>query len=196
MNRSEVPELHYISSITNVPSILTLGVLSHRAVAKLPHDSVADPVVQQLREVKKVPPWGRSLHSYVNLFFHARNSMMYTRKGRHADLCVLRIRTDVLDLPGVVIAERNAAAAAAFLPPAKGLPLMDKELVFARSWDHQDWREKQRRKQIRSAEVLVPDRVAPEYIAGAYVSCGASEAALRAIAPALPIVVDADLFFR
>jgi hypothetical protein len=195
VNRADVTELHYITTITNVPSILDKGLLSHLAVAKLAHETVDDPQVQDIR-ARKTTPAGRALHSYVNMFFHARNSMMYGRQNRHTEMCVIRIRTDVLDFPGVLVTDRNAAGPAVFRHPAVGIATLDKELVFARWWMHEDPLEHKRRKQIRSAEVLVPDRVAPDFITGAYVSCVASEVRLRELAPALQTTVYADLFFQ
>lgn len=48
-------------------------------------------------------PGGRPLHEYVNLYFCARNPMLFRIKDLHLELCVLQIDTNVLDLPGVVI---------------------------------------------------------------------------------------------
>lgn len=45
------------------------------------------------------------------------------------------------------------------------------------------------------AEALIPDRVGPEHIAGAYVSCSASAALARATAPTLQVAVNGFLFF-
>ena len=42
MKREDLSELHYITPIANVPSILRWGILSHQGVAQLPHQSVAD----------------------------------------------------------------------------------------------------------------------------------------------------------
>src|SRR5712691_2607983 len=48
---------------------------------------------------------------YVNLYLCARNPILYKRQSRHAELCVLRIDPRVLDLPGVVVTDGNAASA-------------------------------------------------------------------------------------
>lgn len=57
--------------------------------------------IQDRRAVVRVPG-GRPLHEYVNLYFHARNPMLYKRLPMHDSLCVLRVSTDVFDLPGAV----------------------------------------------------------------------------------------------
>ena len=50
------------------------------------------------------------LHEYANLYLCARNPMLYKRRESHGTLCVLRVSTDVLDLPGVVLTGGNAAS--------------------------------------------------------------------------------------
>ncbi len=124
--------------------------------------------------------------------------MMFARRSAHLNLCVLRVSTDVLDLPGAVIADRNAASSyVSFGPVASALESVDYDLVFAESWDHpEDETEGRRHKSIKCAEVLVPDRVAPDYVFGAYVSGATSRARLAKVAPSLEATVNADLFFN
>lgn len=162
---SDLRELHYIAPMANVPSIVRDGILSHQRARARSHVSVANSDVQAIRARKTVPN-GQRLHEYANLYIDARNAMMYVLKERHLDLCVLRVSTDVLDLRGVVIADRNAAGMARFRPSPSGLTEIDKDLVFAEWWN-QNWDAKQ----VRCAEVLVPNKVAPSFLNGAYVSC-------------------------
>ena len=121
--------------------------------------------------------------------------MMYRRKEEHLDLCVLRVSTDVLDLPGVVVADRNAAAVMArFRPAPQGLTMIDRDLVFADWWNASD-----AAKQVRCAEILVPEPVPPVFLLGAYVSC--KQARLRfdtldLIEPRLPVIITERLFYR
>jgi hypothetical protein len=123
--------------------------------------------------------------------------MMYSLKEQHPSLCVLRVSTDVLDLPGVVVTDRNAASDyVRFGPAPAALALVDRELVFARYWTHGDLIEAWRRKSIKCAEVLVPDRVDAMHVSGAYVSSRASREALIRVAPRMPIAERPDLFFR
>ena len=111
---------------------------------------------------------------------------------------MLRVSTDVLDLPGVVIADQNAATSfVSFGPVASTLASIDYELVFAEYWTHpEDQVEDRRHKAIKCAEVLVPDRVAPDYVFGAYVSGATSRTRLAKVAPSLEATVNANLFFN
>ena len=196
MKRNELEELHYITTIRNVPSIMAKGVLSHKLVRKIDHNSVAMEVIQERRE-KKVVPGGRPLHEYVNLYFHARNPMLYVRQSQHADLCILRVSTEILDLPGVIIADSNASSNyARFAPSPKGLSIVDKDLTFAAYWTHLDPFEAMRRKSAKCAEVLVPDRIDPALIIGAYVSCADAKEALEATGVDIPVTINSHLFFR
>ena len=125
----------------------------------------------QERRARVVVPGGRPLHDYVNLYVCARNPMLFKRRDQHRKLCVLQISTRVLDLPGVVVTDGNASSEyVRFAAAPAGLEIVDSELTFAEYWTHQDQIEQWRRKRAKCAEVLVPDRVDPELILGAYVS--------------------------
>jgi hypothetical protein len=134
MKRSDLRELHYITPIQNVPSIMNHGILCHQKARQLNHASVAMQEVQDIRSRKRVPG-GLPLHAYVNLYFCARNPMMRKRAHQHLSLCVLQVSVGVLDLPNVVISDGNAASdyTAFWLPPL-GLERVDFDLVFAEWW--------------------------------------------------------------
>ncbi len=55
MRREELDELHYITPIVNVASILAKGILSHQLAARISHESVAMQEVQDRRMNKVVP---------------------------------------------------------------------------------------------------------------------------------------------
>jgi len=196
MTRDELEELHYITTINNVPSIMSNGILSHKRAKMINHNSVAMEVIQERRE-KKIVPGGSPLQEYVNLYFHARNPMLYVLQSRHADLCILRVGIEVLDLPGVVIADRNASSDyARFAPAPQGLSIVDKDLTFAEYWTHPDPFEAMRRKSAKCAEVLVPERIDPDFLTGAYVSCSASKVAFETLELGIPVTVNSYFFFR
>jgi ssDNA thymidine ADP-ribosyltransferase DarT-like protein len=196
MRRDELHELHYITLIDNVPSILTKGIMSHYLAEKVQHRSIAMQEVQNKRSTKKVPG-GRMLHECANTYICARNPMLYLRRNSHAELCVLRIDPAVLDLDGVIVTDRNAASHARFSPGSTGLSLIDREQVFAEYWIHPgNVLATDDHKKIKCAEVLVPSRISPNYIVGAYVSSVQSMRRLGEIAPQLLVTMDAHLFFQ
>ncbi len=199
MNRSDVPELHYITPIENLLSILEKGILSNYLCSKLPHVSVAAADIQDRRDPKTIPG-GLPLHRYVNLYLHARNPMLYKLKERHTSLCILRIDPRVMDLPKTVITSQNASSDyVRFYPSPQGLAFLDRELVFAEYWTHADYYETLRHKSIKCSEVLVPNRVDLGYIIGGYISNQRTLEQVRATLEGsglnLTLTLDKYLFF-
>lgn len=196
MRRDELEELHYITPISNVPSIADLGILSHERASRVSHDSVAMQEIQDLR-AKVVVPGGRRLHEYANLYVCGRNPMSYKRRSRHAELCVVRVSPAVLDLPGVVVTDGNASSLyVRFANAPDGLRIVDRELTFAGSWTDPDPIQYFRRKFAKCAEILVPHCVHPKFIIGAYVSCEEALARLNEIDVGITATVNPYLFFR
>jgi hypothetical protein len=151
--------------------------------------------IQEIRS-KKTVPGGMPLHRYVNLYFHARNPMLYKRRHEHLNICVLRINKEILRLPGVVITDGNAASEyTSFQRSPEGLEKIDRDMVFAHNWTDPDPIEYWRKKGAKCAEVLVPDRIESDYIIGAYVSCRAAYDKLIAIDYQKPVTIDPNLFF-
>lgn len=191
-----VNELQCIMPIANVGSVLDRGILSYENAAKLQHLSVALQPIQDKRDKKSVPG-GLKLHQYANLYFHARNPMMFKRQGEASNLCVLQVSTQILGLKGTVISDQNAASDyVRFLDP-KQWQVLDFDAIYAMDWRHPGdpaafWRHKAQ----KCAEVLVPNRVDVQFIKGAHVLDDASKAKLVASGFKLPITTSPVLFFR
>lgn len=202
MKREELTELHFITPHANLPTLLQYGIQSHRRAeigrrkGILQPASVAMQEVQDIREGVRVPG-GRELHEYANLYLCARNPMMFKRQERHRELCILRIDTAVLDIEGAVITDMNAAKRICrFAPAPDGLIHIDRGMVFAEDWRHPgDPIAYDRHKAIKCAEALIPDKVPPVYIIGAYVSCVEVAALVNELARAFPVTIDGHLFF-
>lgn len=196
MNRSDVAELHFITAIDNVPSILEHGILSNRRAARLPHISVAMQEVQDRRRDKRIPGAGL-LHEYANLYFDAHNPMLSKRRNQNNTICVLRIGHAVLDESGVIVADRNAASDyVRFYTAVAGIRALNKDLVFARFWTTtDDPYEAMRLKSIKCAEVLVPGSVGPDLLVGAYVANRRALAAFEELGTRLPVVINGSMFF-
>ena len=196
MKRSDLHELHYITPIQNVPSIMDHGILCHQKAKQLNHASVAMQEIQEIR-AKRVIPGGKPIHSYVNLYLCARNPMMYKRAAQHKSLCVLRIDTEVFDLPGVVIADGNAASGyTGFWTSKTGLDKIDFDLVFAEWWTDSNQIQQWHKARVKCAEVMVPDRIDPRFIQGAYVSSQESKRLLEGSGFVLSVTVEPKLFFQ
>lgn len=189
-----VTELQCIMPIANLPSVMKHGILSYERTSQLPHRSVAMQPVQDRRDQRHVPQ-GLRLHQYANLYFHARNPMLYKRQNEVAELCVLRVSTDVLQIAGAVITDQNAASDyVRFLAPSQWRRL-NFDAIYATDWRHPDdqiayWRHKAQ----KCAEVLVP--VEPRFLTGAYAVDEDAAARIAQTAPTLTCTVEPALFFR
>ena len=196
MERHELTELHYITPIANVPSILRLGILSHNRAKRVPHESVAMNEIQD-RRARVTVPGGRKLHDYANLYICARNPMMYKRHAQHQSLCVLRITPNVINIAGAVITDGNASGDyVRFSAAPKGLAIVDRDWTFADDWRDPDQIQYFRKKAAKCAEVLVPDKVKPNYIAGVYVSCQNAMNQFQMLSTGLSVEISSHLFFR
>jgi hypothetical protein len=164
--------------------------------ANVQHLSVANADVQARRAATQVPG-GLPLHQYANIYFYARNPMMFSLREQHPYLCVLSIHPSILDVVGVVIADRNASSDyVRFAPAATGLVGIDRERVFAVYWTHSDPIEARRHKSEMCAEVLVPGGILPRYIQHAYVSCNEAGLSVLGNWQGLPVYVNPNLFFQ
>jgi hypothetical protein len=195
VDRGRVKHLHYITPMTNLASIMEHGILSHKRAAVLNSHSIADEAVQDRRADKRVPG-GLMLHDYVNMFFDARNSMMYRRLNHKLSLAVICIWPSVLDIESTVVTDGNAASpSTTFFPSPAGLDALDENFIYAESWDHSDPWEKHERKRRRSAEALVPHVVPPGYVMGCYVYSDAATAKCNELCSTIKVKVNRNVFF-
>lgn len=196
MKKSDLHELHYITHIDNISSIMAHGILCYEQARNLNPKNIAMDEIQEIRDVKIVPG-GLPLHKYVNLYIHARNPMLFVLRNQHASLCVLRVNPDVLDYSDTIIADGNASSEyTAFWPPTEGLTRIDRDLVFAEYWTDQDPIEYFKKKRIRCAEALIPQKVNTKSIIGVYVSCEEAKVRVLKEEPNLVISIGPDLFFQ
>jgi len=195
LKRYDIQEFHYITPIDTVPSILQCGILCHNKAESIEHVSIAMPEIQERRKNKPIPGAGY-LHDYVNLYIDAHNPMLSKRREQNNEICVLRIDKAILDIEGIIIADRNASSDwVRFGSVDEGLSLIDKERVFSRFWLHNDLIEEWRHKSEKCAEVLVPETVEPRFIKGAYVANKEALVRFQKLNCGLTVLIKSDIFF-
>ncbi|MDZ4121132.1 MAG: DUF4433 domain-containing protein [Candidatus Cloacimonadaceae bacterium] len=188
-------ELHYIVPITAVTSTIQHGILSFNAACRLNHDTIANQIVQKRRAAVKVPN-GLDLHDYVNLYFDARNPMMYSRKEKVDTICVLRVADAVLNIPGTVITDSNASSDyVRFYPSPAGLQSIDFQLIYSEDWRDRDEIQYYLKKSRKCAEVLVPHCVPFMHVTGVYVGSESAKQALENSSLGLTIILSPIMFF-
>ena len=203
MNRSDIKELYFITPIDNIASIFEHGLLSHNKIktSRLSHKSVAHGDVQKRREDKTIPGVKRRLHDYVNLYFNPRNSMMYSRKNLHEELCVLAIHADILTHQGIIIADGNASSNyTRFFETSEGIKSLDKDSVFTENWWDPDHYEMCRKRSAACAEALVLDQLPSSKVTGIYISCEEAQRKVASIITGIhvdrPIIINGKMFFK
>ena len=142
----------------NLDSILTAGaIFSKTRMGTKPFVSIAYESVQELRSKVTVTTSGRPLHDYVPLYFGNRTPMIAALEAQNEDILFLRFSLNILELPGVVVADGNAATAGTTFheyTDLNSLERLDSEAILSVRYANND--EKKRRKQ---AELLVPDQI-------------------------------------
>ena len=195
MNRCDVAELHFITYIENVPSILKRGILSHNISRNINFHDISESGVQERRAKKKIPGTNKSLHDYANLYFDAHNPILSARRSENDKICVLRINNMVLDIDGVIITDQNAARECWFKTVVEGMQLLNKEEIYTTFWtDNNDPIKEYKQKGIKCAEVLVPDRVHSDYIIGAYAANSVAFDNLCNLSD-INVIIKSELFF-
>jgi hypothetical protein len=124
--------------------------------------------------------------------------MLFRRINMHRTICVLSVDLAVLDLPGVVVTDQNAASNyVRFAGGQDALAIVDLAFTFAEFWTHpEDTIQEWRHKSAMCAEVLVPDVVPPRFVTGAYVSGSAAARNFDAMGLALAGSINRALFFN
>ncbi len=199
---SEIAELHYIAPIRNLESILMNGILSHNRARPRNPVSIANADVNQRRATREFVP-GRTVHDYVNLYFNARNPMLY---GRLEDLkdgtiserfCVVMVAHTVLWLTNVLILDGNAAnCRTVHTIPRDSTIMLDKGKVFARSWDSSSPAQKRENTRCIMAEALIPNLVSPVFLKKVYFRNNADRSRVEGVANLIPSQIHSDLFFN
>jgi len=150
--------LWHMTHLSNVPSILQIGLLSHHCVqsAGIAYHDISDQSVQHWREGLE-PVYKRRIHEYVPLYINPRNAMLYKRFEMQHEICFVEIDRSVVLSKKCVVADGNAAARDTnYFRPLEGLPKLDWQLLRRGTW----YDDKEAKRKM-CAEVLVPDEIAP-----------------------------------
>lgn len=168
--------LRHMTHVDNVPGVMRDGLRCRDDLAADAFTDVSDGEVQDRRRLD--PIHSRRLKSYVPLYFSPLNAMYYRVVKTHgADrLCIVEVSPEVIDRPGVLVTDRNAAAGGVrFGKGRAGLRAVDAAATFSREY----LGENHERDQRRQAEVLVPDRVGPHHVRALHVVSQQAASSIR-----------------
>ena len=172
MGASDFPEreLYYITHVDNLPSILKNGVLSHEIMEteKIKHKKIYDNEIVVNRS-KIVAPNKKDLWSFANLYFQARNPMLYRvifEQGAN-NIAILGINKSILNKDDIYVTNGNAASSYSEIREITQLSRTYSEIK--ESLDKEYWSKIDNSFRKIMAEILVPNMVPPEYITDIYV---------------------------
>lgn len=157
----EVESLWHMTHFKNLSSICKYGILSYYEVHKrrFSYFNISNHEVQQCRD-KKPPNSSHSIHEYVPLYIKPRNPMLYKIRSRQDHICLIEIDLKVLDNNEFLLTDGNAAASATqFFNKLSDLKFLPWDVLESDSWyDKEDGKRK------RCAEVLILNKIDPQYI--------------------------------
>ena len=200
--KRRVKSLYYITHVDNLPSILGLGILSHRKIEEqdVQFTQIYDAGIVANRQ-RIMVPGGNSLWEFANLYFQPRNPMLYrviSEKDKN-NIAIVSVNPQILDTPGALVSIGNAASQLSdILPVAEGIKIITDEIwdVITSDW----WREENGSKRKIMSECLVPDSVPPGFIHTAYVVshqvADKVKTLVRPSAPKIPVIPEPHMFFQ
>lgn len=149
----------HLTHFSNIKSILKLGILSHQDAIKHRECDISEHSVQDRRAETNDPIYNNCLHSYVPLFLRNRTPMLYSRRELKDELVFIEVDVLCLMQDGYLITDGNAASRdTEFYSSIDSLDKLPWTVLDADYWnEHHDG------KRMRSAEVLVPKKVSPQY---------------------------------
>lgn len=183
----------YITPSENLPSIFEHGILSHEKAAGLPkHKTIYDEGIVASRGEKKTPD-GKTLWQFANFYFQPTNPMLYrVHRGEGKSVVVLRLHNKVLHQAKYISIGNAASSASVILGMKEGMSTIQgkemREILEASSWGRDE------RRRLIMSELLVPDRVAPEFIGTVYAPSKESARRINSKNKS-PVVADPAMFF-
>ena len=200
MKPQRVTGLFYITHIDNIPSLLEKGILSHEEIVSrnIQFKPIYDEgIVSNRRSIHT--PDGRTLWNFTNLYFQARNPMLYRvlHEKPENEIAVISVQPDVLGRSDIYISTGNAAHSSSDIlntsEMKKALRQIIRDTVGVEWWNDLDGS-----KRKIMAECLVPDMLPPAYIQSIYVANHTAKEKVEKAIPhhiELPIITEPIMFF-
>lgn len=198
MLSKDITNLYYICHLDNLTSILQHGLLSHNKVQKHNPKTIYDKGIISLR--KKIKPNGKqTLWDFANLYFNARNAMLYRviHEQTMDNIVIIQFKKSVLDYAkkhNSYISIGNAAhTESSFETITTGLKLLKK---IWKNWHQEYWNEFDASKRLMMSELLIENNIPAEYIDSIYVASETIGNKIKKLTNFDNVINEANLFFR
>ncbi|MBP0015051.1 MAG: DUF4433 domain-containing protein [Roseofilum sp. SBFL] len=199
MTKPQIKNLYYITHINNIPSILENGILSHQELldSHIQFTPIYDSDIVNRRQHRSISD-DQTLWSYANLYFQPRNPMMYRviKEGYIKNIAIISIKPQVLEEPGVAIADGNAAH-----NQTKFYPLSEGQIRLEKNWktiQKEWWKDTDGSKRVIMSECLIPKLVKPTLIDSIFVPTNEVLEKIRLLiyTSKIPVIKEGNLFFQ
>ena len=199
MRRRNFKELFYITHIDNIPSMLKNGIFSHERIesTKIPFTRIyAEDIVSNRHKI--TVPDGRNLWHFANVYFQARNPMLYRviHEKTEDNIAVLGLRSEILERHDIYVTTGNAAHSMSDilypLDAQKQIPEIIKNSVDLEWWHSEDGS-----KRKIMAECLVPEFISSDMIQSIYVAKHKTQTQVKNLIVGydIPIILEPNMFF-
>jgi hypothetical protein len=194
-----VQTLYHITRMGNIPSILKKGLLSHNKIKEhgIRVFSCSNQEIQNSRS--QIELGDLKGNDYVPLFFSKKTPFLYTiemnPENNDIAMVYICIKPEILGEKGAYFSDGNIACTKATKTYCnlEDLSKLDWKNIWDFNPDKIGWEEAKR---VRSAEVLVPHKVAPEWFQKLIVPDEqAKQTLLRNIQSNLQIEVSRDFYY-
>lgn len=192
--------LYHMTAVANLRSIFEKGLCSHRA--QKPLQDISNGGIQNRRECRKEPCYGKSLHEYASTYLNPRNAMLFRVQKQESEICILRISTRILDDHRFVFSDRNASvfrARPVFTTDIGTVLKFPFGRIFSRSWHDRDeqgnWVKNAEIEQAMQAECLIEGGIPASYIEKVICPDAHVEEAVRKAVPSAAAEVSPGMFF-
>lgn len=199
MKLQRVTGLFYITHIDNIPSLLEKGILSHEQIVSrnIQFTPIYDKeIVSNRRDIHT--PDGRNLWHFTNLYFQARNPMLYRvlHEKPENEIAVILVQPNVLDRPDIYVSTGNAAHSSSDILNTSEMKKALRQIIrdtVGVEW----WNDLNGSKRKIMAECLIPDMLPPDYIKSIYVANHTAKEKVEKAIPnmELPIITEPTMFF-
>ncbi len=199
MKPQRVTGLFYITHIDNIPSLLEKGILSHEQIVSrnIQFTPIYDEgIVSNRRDIHT--PDGRTLWNFTNLYFQARNPMLYRvlHEKPENEIAVISVQPDVLGRSDIYVSTGNAAHSSSDILNTSEMKKALRQIIrntVGVEW----WNDLNGSKRKIMAECLVPDMLPPDYIQSIYVANHTAKEKVEKAIPhiELPIITEPMMFF-
>jgi hypothetical protein len=194
-----IQTLYHITRMGNIPSVLKRGLLSHNRIRKeeIRVFSSSNQEIQESRS--QIEVGDLKGNDFVPLFFSNKTPFLYriemTPENEDIAMVYVCIKPEILGEKGVYFSDGNIACTKTTKTYSNldDLSKLDWKNIWNFNPDGIGWDEAKR---VRSAEVLIPHRIAPEWFQKLIVPDEqAKQTLLRNIQLSIPIEVNRDFYY-